>query len=112
MPFIAIVHVPDHTTPWVINTMITPTLPEGYRLVGVFDFPNRSELKCSGSCTVKHTGQWVRDRRGFMKCGICGYRNKRLRRWLIGHLFDLLGANLYEDAPAAFHTPKGFADND
>lgn len=106
MPFIAIIHVPDG--PHHPDSLEYWALPEGYRLVGVFDYPNRVELKCTGTCTVKHTSQWVRDKRGFMKCGICGLRNKRLRRWLIGHLFDLLGANLYPEAPVAFRTPEGY----
>lgn len=107
MPYIAIVHIPDHTIPPNI-VAAEIEVNAGARVVGVFDFPNRSELKCSGSCVVKHTGQWVRDPRGFMKCAICGSRNRRLRKWLIGHLFDLLGANLYENAPAAFRTPEGY----
>lgn len=116
MPYIVIVHVPDHTPDAVIDQQHTLEQIYGSRLVGIFEYPGRSDLKCTGGCVAKHTGSWVRDPRGFIKCAICGSRNKRTRRWLIGHLFDLLGANLYRDAPAAFRTPEGYnnshADND
>lgn len=108
MPYIAIVHVPDHTADEILDQQHTLEQIYGSRLVGLFEYPNRVELKCSGGCVVKHTGSWVRDPKGFMKCAICGSRNKRMRRWLIGHLFDLLGANLYENPPAAFRTPEGY----
>lgn len=110
MPFLALIHIPDHTIP-PATIAAEIEVRAGARVVGIFDYPNRSELKCSGTCTVKHTGAWVRDPRGFMKCQICGYRSKRLRRWLINALFDFLGANLYPEAPAAFRTPDGYGDS-
>jgi hypothetical protein len=107
MPFLALVHVPDGPHPDGIAEQVAK-LPPGYRLVGIFDFPDRSELQCYGNCVHKGMSSWSRDARGFMKCQICGYRPKKLRRWLAGHLFDLLGANLYENTPAAFRTPQGY----
>lgn len=106
MPYIAIIHVPDHTA----ASRVVERFSHGDagRMVGLFEFPERRELTCTGGCTVKHTGSWIRDKKGFMKCAICGSRNRRVRKWLIGHLFDLLGANLYKDAPAAFRTPEGY----
>ena len=106
MPFIAIIHVPDHTA----DAIRTVPLPAGHTLVGIFDYPHyRKDLKCGGTCTVKNTGAWRRDPRGFMKCSICGSRNRNLRRWLIGALFDWLGSNqLGDEAPAAFRTPEGY----
>lgn len=114
MARIALVYFGDHTPgasidPATVSEYIEQDLQQsGARLVGLFDFPNRVDLQCRGTCVVKHTGAWVRDPRGFMKCDICGSRSHRLRRWLIGHLFDLLGANLYSKAPAAFRTPDGY----
>jgi hypothetical protein len=109
MPFIAIVHIPDdHTAESIIGQAHTMEQIYGARVVGLFDFPNRAELKCSGNCVRKGTGAWGRNRRGFMECTICGSRNRKMRHWLMGALFDYLGANLYPNAPAAFRTPEGY----
>lgn len=105
MPFIAIIIVPDHTTAMDI---MSATLPPDHRLVGVYEFPNRSELTCTGNCVRKGTGAWGRDKRGFMKCAICGSRNRNIRRWFAGGLFDWFGANLYPQAPKLFQTPEGY----
>lgn len=107
MPYIAIVHVPDHTAVKRFVEKVEST-NDDERLVGIFDFPNRKDLQCHGSCVRKGMASWSRTRQGFMKCNVCGYRPKKLRQWLIGHIFDLLGANLYENAPAAFRTPEGY----
>lgn len=117
MALIAIVHIPDHTADDVIARQHTLEQIHGSRLVGVFDFPAKFELTCDGFCIRKGTGAWGRDRRGFMKCSICGGRNRNIRRWFIGSLFDWFGANLYARAPKAFQTPEGYgifsrADND
>lgn len=113
VPYIAIVHIPDHTAAeWFIAEQ---QFTLNTRMVGLFEYPERKDLTCQGTCVVKHTGQWTRDRKGFMKCAICGKRNRKMRTWLINSLFDFLGANLYEKAPAVFRTPEGygsFADND
>lgn len=108
MAFIAIVHI-DATSPDAINAQ-AHTLEQiyGSRVVGIFDYPSRRDLTCRGTCTVKNTGAWGRDRMGFMRCSICGSRNRNVRRWLTGALFDFLGANLYPGAPAAFRTPEGY----
>lgn len=114
MPYIAIVHVPtDHTTiADIVDQKHTLEQIYGSRLVGIFEYPHyRKDLKCLGSCVRKGMSSWSRDPKGFMYCNICGSRNRRLRRWLIGHLFDLLGANLYEGAPAAFRTPEGYGSS-
>lgn len=114
MPYIAIVHVPDHTTAERFIEKMEGT-SDRERIVGLFNFPNRKDLTCAGSCARKGMNAWGRDRLGFVKCTVCGKRNKRMRQWLIGALFDYLGANLYEDAPVAFRTPEGYgpvADND
>ena len=107
MALIFILHLPVHTADaGAIAAEIE--VNAGARVVGIFDYPNRKDLTCSGTCTRKGMSSWGRDRRGFVKCTVCGSRNKRLRQWLIGHLFDLLGANLYPEAPAAFRTPEGY----
>lgn len=116
MPFLALVYMDDHTADGVRRLgQITGEMAASGRIVGLFDFPNRSKLKCNGSCVQKKLSSWSRDPRGFMKCNVCGSRPRKLRSRLIGHLFDLLGANLYEDAPGAFRTPEGYgiphADN-
>lgn len=110
MPYIAIVHIPDDHT---ADAIIAGELPAGRRemkIVGLYDFPNRSELKCTGYCVRKGTGAWTRDRRGFMKCAICGSRNKRVRQWLARGLFDHFGANKLkrEDTVGLFANPEGW----
>lgn len=105
MARIAIIHIrDDHTA----DDMMTASLPPGARWVGFYQFPDRAELKCSGYCTRKGTSAWGRDKLGFMRCSICGSRNKKIRRWFVGALFDYFGANLYPDAPALFRTPEGY----
>lgn len=112
MGLLAIIHVPDHTTPDdIVSQRHTLEQIYGSQLVGIFNYPTRRELKCSGSCVRKGSGAWSRDRRGFMKCSICGSRNRKLRQWVIGALFDFLGANLYKQAPGAFCTPDGYGES-
>jgi hypothetical protein len=109
MARIAIIHLSDHTA----DDIRDANLPPGHTLVGLFDYPRRIELKCTGTCVRKGSGAWSRDPRGFIKCSVCGSRNRKMRSWLIGHLFDLLGANLINDsAPAAFKTPEGYGPRD
>lgn len=115
MPLIAIIHILDHTAVDDIVQSGAPIniLADHGRLVGLYDFPNRSELKCNGTCTVKNSGAWRRDPRGFIKCSICGSRNKRIRRWFVGGLFDWFGANLLgSNAPALFRTPEEYGSHD
>lgn len=118
MPFLALVFVPDHTTDSNEVALNLVDIPDSYRLVGLFRYPERKELTCRGSCLPKgkSLGGWVRDRLGFMKCVVCGSRHRKTRSRVTGSLFDNLGANLYEDAPAVFRTPEGYrfpyADND
>lgn len=102
MGLLAIIHIADHTT---ADDMVSASLPPGAQWVGLFEYPARRELKCTGNCTRKGSGAWSRDSRGFMRCSICGSRNRKLRQWVISALFDFLGTNLYENAPAAFRTP-------
>lgn len=111
MALLAIIHLPDHTADDV--EFVPAELFQG-RIVGIFDFPNRSQLKCPGTCVRKGSGAWSREHiGGWMKCSICGSRAKKMRQWLIGSLFDLLGANLMNDqAPAAFRTPEGYGPRD
>lgn len=106
MPYIAIIHVPDHTTAQRVIERFEHG--DSGTIVGLFDFPERKQLKCSGSCVTKGTGSFSRDPRGFMKCNVCGFRHQRLRRFLIEGLFDWFGANLYSKAPGAFRTPEGY----
>jgi hypothetical protein len=108
MPLIAIVHITTDHTADVIDQVHTLEQIYGSRVVGIFDYPARSELKCNGSCVRKGSGAWGRDPRGFMRCSVCGSRNRKVRQWFIRHIFDLLGANLYPEAPAAFRTPEGY----
>lgn len=114
MARIAIVHFPDHTAGATIDPQTTGEYlnldlqQSGGRVIGIYAFPGRSELKCSGACVRKGSGAWGRDKMGFMKCSICGFRNKRLRKWFVGALFDWFGANLYPEAPALFRTPEGY----
>lgn len=79
-------------------------------MVGIFEYPTRKNIGCTG-CLRKGTEAWVRDPGGFMKCGVCGKRNKRIRQFLTNALFDFLGANLYPEAPAAFRTPEGYGQS-
>lgn len=111
MALIAIVHLPDHTAGSLEILTAEELIRDSAntRVVGVYEFPHRSELKCSGTCVRKGSGAWRRDPRGFMKCSICGSRNKNIRRWLVGALFDWFGANLLgDDAPKLFQTPEGY----
>ena len=109
MPFIALIHIrADQPT---AEDMLTAPLPPGAQWVGLFSFPDRVEMKCRGNCVRKGSSAWRRDRMGFVKCGICGSRNRMVRRWLVSALFDFLGANLYEDAPAVFRTPDGYGSS-
>jgi hypothetical protein len=115
MGYIAIIHVPDHTTATDIINSAAPinVLADQGRLVGMYEFPNHRENTCRGYCTVKNTGAWTRDRKGFMKCAICGSRNKKIRRWFTEALFDWFGANLMgSNAPALFRTPEGYGPRD
>jgi hypothetical protein len=100
MPFIALVYVDDHTAD-AIESGDAPW--EGSAAtVGLFRWPERKDIGCTG-----HVG-WARDPMGWMKCAICGKRNKRIRRFFINALFDHFGANHYPQAPAAFRTPEGY----
>lgn len=107
MPFIAIVYVTDHTA----ASRITRRYSSGDagRIVGLFRFPSRSELKCSGLCIENGKSMWRRSPRGFMFCGVCGSRARKTRSMFLGSLFDRFGANMIEDAPAAFRTPEGYS---
>lgn len=112
MALLALVHIPDHTAGPITEDSPIAALADGIpgaMVVGVYEFPNRSELKCMGNCVRKGSGAWSRHKNGYMKCSICGSRNKNVRRWLVGGLFDWLGANLLgNDAPALFRTPEGY----
>jgi hypothetical protein len=111
MAHIAIVHVPDGPHADGIATRLNEDLPDGYRLVGIFIYPARRDCVDHPNCSINGKAAWSRDKMGWMKCGVCGKRNKRVRRFLIEALFDFLGANLYEGAPAAFRTPEGYGDS-
>ena len=105
MPFLALIHInDDHTN---AQDMLTAPLPPGAQWVGLFEYPARKDIGCTGCLRGKNTA-WTRDPRGFMKCGVCGKRNRKIRQFLTNALFDFLGANLYKGAPAAFRTPEGF----
>lgn len=112
MALIAIVHIRDHTTPdEVVSQRHTLEQIYGSRLVGLYEFPDRSETRCKGNCTHRGTGAWGRDPHGFMRCSICGSRNQNIRRWFVGGLFDWFGANLLGDkAPGLFRTPDGYGN--
>jgi hypothetical protein len=110
MPFIAVIHI-DGTTPPGDILAQQHTLEQiyGSRLVGLFEYPERKDIGCTGNCSGKgRLSSFSRDPRGFMKCNICGKRNRKVRTWLTGALFDFLGANLYPKAPAVFRTPEGY----
>lgn len=111
MARIAIIHIADdHTADGIMSPDIE--WPPGSRLVGLFVYPphpGRKGTTCLGGC-VKGRG-WGRGKEGWMRCGGCGRRNPNIRRWLINSLFDLLGANLYPEAPAAFRTPEGYGNS-
>lgn len=116
MPFIAVIHIDDHTAvgdPAVAQVAIEQAnLPKGVRIVGIFEYPERKDIGCTGNCTTKgRLSSFSRDPRGFMKCNVCGKRNRKVRTWLTGALFDFLGANLYKDAPAVFRTPEGYGNS-
>jgi hypothetical protein len=48
MPFLALVHVPDGPHPDGIAEQVAK-LPPGYRLVGIFDFPDRSSSSATAT---------------------------------------------------------------
>ena len=107
MPRLLLIHVMnDHTA----DDMVGSALPPTAQWVGNFVYPSRRELADHPNCFINGKQAWSRDRLGFMKCSVCGKRNKRVRRFLIEALFDFLGANLYEGAPAAFRTPEGYGN--
>lgn len=111
MPFIAIIHIDgDHTT---ADDMLTAPLPPGARWVALHEYPARKELKCDGKCRSDKgpRAHSIRSPRGFMFCSACGFRHRKTRFFVARMLFDLLGANLYPKAPAAFRTPEGYDDS-
>jgi len=114
MPSIVIVYVPDdHTADGVVRlAQMTGELAGNGRVIGVYDFPRRSELECRGFCISKRGAGWGRHRKGFMVCSVCNGRHVHARRRVFGSLFDNLGANrLRRDAtPAAFRNPEGYGD--
>jgi len=111
MARIAIVHfTDDHTADeWTDDGEVEAY---GGRVVGLFDYPARKNCVDHPNCFINGKQAWTRDRMGFMKCGVCGKRNKQVRRFLINALFDFLGANLYPSAPGAFRTPDGYGPRD
>jgi hypothetical protein len=114
MALIAVIHIADGPHPDGVADRISD-LPEGYRLVGIYDFPDRMELRrgCTGCTTGKRKIQgWTRHKNGYMMCASCEGRNPNLRRWFTGGLFDWFGANLYRHAPALFRTPEGYGPRD
>jgi hypothetical protein len=117
MAFIALVHIPDHTAEHVIERMGVVErfneLPEGSRWVGLYEFPDRVELRkgCTGCTAGRKTTAWTRHKKGHMMCANCGGRNPNVRRWFVGGLFDWFGANLYPLAPALFRSPEGYGDS-
>ncbi len=112
MPYIAIIHIAGDHTP---DGIMSPELnwPEGAQLVAVHEYPARKELKCDGKCRSDKgpRAHSIRSPRGFMFCSACGFRHKKTRFFVARMLFDLLGANLYPGAPAAFRTPEGYDDS-
>jgi hypothetical protein len=108
MALLVMLHMPDHTADDV--EYVSGELFQG-KIVGIFNYPARRELADHPNCFLNGKQPWIRDRVGFMKCGVCGKRNKRVRRFLIEALFDFLGANLYPGAPGAFRTPEGYGDS-
>lgn len=107
MARIAIIHISDDHT---ADDMVGSPLPPGARWVGHFVYPTKTEPTCTGGCSKRMVG-WGRDKAGWMRCAGCGRRNPNVRQWLIKSLFDLLGANLYPDAPRAFRTPDGYGND-
>lgn len=112
MGLIAIIHVPDHTADdaeHILNSGAAINyLDDHGDLVGLFVYPTRQDLVDHPNCSINGKAAWSRSPMGFMRCAVCGKRNKRARRFLIEALFDFLGANLYPEAPVAFRTPEGF----
>jgi hypothetical protein len=111
MPFLTIVWCRD---PDAVRKVYAANHPEdetGHRIVGVFSFPRKEELTCTGFCTARgwKVGGWTRHIRGWMICGVCGQRHRDTFKRLRGSLFDYLGANLMGDkAPALFRTTPGY----
>lgn len=105
MARILLIHVmDDHTA----DDMCGSALPPGAQWVGNFVFPMRKDMSDHPTCLINGKAAWGRDKGGWMRCAVCGKRNKRVRRFLINALFDFLGANLYSEAPGAFRTPEGY----
>lgn len=116
MARIAIIHMTDHTADALIEGEISvKSWGSQTQLVGVFDYPARRDCVDHPTCLINGKAAWSRSPLGFMRCAVCGKRNKRVRVFLINALFDFLGANLYPEAPGAFRTPDGYGihvDND
>ena len=117
MPFLAIVWCRDRDAVREVYAANHPDAkridrtPPSRRIVGIFAFPRKDELTCTGFCTARgrKIGGWSRHIRGWMICAICGNRHRDTLKRLRGSLFDYLGANLMKDkAPAAFRTTPGY----
>lgn len=109
MPFLAIVWCRDATAVRDVRHRLAleQNHVENSPVVGVFAYPARADLTCRGYCGGK-VSPWVRDPKGFMRCGVCGGRHRDTRRRLLGSLFDNLGANKLKNPPTVFRTPEGY----
>lgn len=118
MPHIAILHIPDHTpggalSPDELYQYLTADLQySGARVIGLYEFPSKSDPACTGCSSTKING-WGRSPRGWMRCSTCGHRSRNVRKWFVGSLFDWFGANLLgEKAPGMFRTPSEYGLRD
>lgn len=109
MAYIALVYVRDDDTAQAIIKGELPMSRKEVRYVGLYRWPTRDELTCDGCSSRKGNG-WGRSPQGWMRCSTCGGRSRKVRRWLVGALFDWFGANLLPDPPATFRTPEGYGN--
>lgn len=106
MPFIALLYVSDDDTANAIRAGELPVTRKEIRYVGLYRWPTKADLRCNG-CTSRKGNGWRRSREGWMECSTCGGRDRKVRRWIIGGLFDWLGCNLLRrvDTPRVFQNP-------
>lgn len=109
MARILLIHTMDDH---MADDMVGSPLPPGAQWVGLFEYPSRRDMADHTNCLINGKGAWSRHPGGWMRCAVCGKRNKRVRQFLINALFDFLGANLYPEAPGAFRTPDGYGKSE
>lgn len=113
MPFLMVLYVnnADDVRGMVGAINESDLTPDNLRIAGVYRWPTRDQLSCTGFCTNRNRmSPWKRNIRGYTECGTCGGRHVHTRRWFIGALLDYLGINLMprSKTPKVFQNPQGW----